>query len=704
MNGGIGHSISRIDGREKVTGRARYTADTPIDGVLHAVIVAASKPKARVVGFDFSKAEANPGVARIFTHLNSPPLSSVKDYVLVSQHLLPLQSDQVVHEGQPVALVVADTLERAIEAARLVHVYYEVEPFSADFAAGLANAEVAPAFFDIPPIKSIGDVEAAWSQAEFKVRGEYATSDRHHNPIELSCTIAIWNAGSLLVYDSTQGVVDTRNVLARALQIDPAYVRVVNEFVGGGFGCKQFGWPHQYLAAMAAREIGRPVKLTLTRSQAFTAHGYQPATRQTISFSARADGALTSLRHDTIVAASHANDYVEGAGWETPPVYASPSIMTTHRIVRLDRSAPWAMRAPIGGVGMVSVEIAMDELAYALGMDPLVLRLKNYATVVPGDGRAFSSKRLRECYESAAARFSWERRVQTPRSLRIGRDLVGYGMATAILPAYRWPARARVSIDRAGQVLVETSSQEIGTGMRTTLCQIAADALGVSIDRVKVALGDTDLPPAPINGASTGTMSAGSAVHAAASSLRAKLREEGAADPMDYVRALADLRTGERFSAEGEWAPDAAAKAIYSFGAIFVEVRIDEEIPIPRVTRIVATYSAGRIINPRTARSQMTGGLIWGIGQALLERSETDTRLGRFVSKNLSGYLVPVNADAPDIDVSFVEDVDTDASPIGARGIGELGAIGIAAAIANAVFHATGVRVREIPIRPEHLL
>lgn len=703
--GAIGKSISRVDGRDKVSGRARYTADTPVADVTYAVVVLSTRPKARIVEFDLSAAQAAPGVVHIFTHRNTPKLASVRDYLLVSQHLLPLQDDRVLHEGQPVALVIADTLERAIEAARLVHVSYRDEPFAADFDAGVEYAEIAPAFFDVPAIKSIGDADAAWSQAAVRIRQTYLTADRHHNSIEPSCTLAVWNDdGSLLVYDATQGVVDVRNLLARALQMDPARVRVKNDYVGGGFGGKQFGWPHQYLAAMAARELRRPVKLVLTRAQGFTSHGHQPTTRQTVSLSSLEDGTLTGLRHDIIAAASHAGDYVEGAGWETAPLYASPNIMTTHSLVRLDRSAPWAMRSPIGGVGLVSVEIAMDELAHELGLDPVALRLKNYAEVNPADGRPFSSKKLRECYEIGAERFGWSKRPLAPRSLRDGRDLIGYGMATAILPAYRWPANARVSMDRDGQVLIETSTQEIGTGVQTALSQIAADVLGLPVERMTVSLGDTSLPAAPVTGASSATMSTGSAVHAAASKLKAQLAEAGATAAADYARVLRKLGIDERLSVESEWSATTTPSAIYSFGAIFAAVRVDEDIPVPRVSRIVAVYSAGRIVNPKTARSQMTGGIIWGLGQALLERSETDPGLGRFLSKNLAGYLVPVNADVPEIEVAFVEEFDSEASAFGARGIGELGPIGVGAAIANAVFHATGRRVRELPIRPEHLI
>ena len=517
--------------------------------------------------------------------------------------------------------------------------------------------------------------------------------------MEPSATLAVWHDDRLTLYDSVQGVVAARALIAQALQLDPAKVRVVNEYVGGGFGCKGWVWPHQLLAAMAARALGRPVKLVESRAQAYTDHGYQPASRQTVALAARADGTITGIRHDSILAGSFAGQHVEPAGWGTHAIYASPAIATTHRLVRVDRGNPTPMRAPLEGVGLVAVETAMDELAYKVAVDPLALRLKNYAEVDPFDGRPFSSKKLRECYLEGAKRFGWSARKPMPRSMRDGHDLIGYGMATALMQTFRQPAKARITIDRSGRVTVASSTQEIGTGVRTIMPQIAAEVLGVAVDTVSLSLGDTDLPPAPMTAGSTSTLSVGSAVHDAATRLKRQL--DGAGNRHD--EALAKLGV-ETLSADGEYAPDEAKTAMYAFGAVFAEVRVDEEIPIPRVSRLVGVYSAGRIINPKTARSQITGGMIWGIGQALLEKSEMDHRLGRFLSKNLAGYLVPVNADVPDIDASFVEEHDPIASPIGARGIGELAATGIGPAIANAVFHATGVRVRELPIRPEMLM
>jgi len=698
----IGAPFPRLESAEKVTGRALYTADVPVKGVLHAVIVGSTRPHARIVKIDVGAAEAAPGVVQVFTHLNTPRFGEVSGLPL-GQDLLPLQGDLVLYEGQPIALVVARTLETAMEAARLVKVVYREQPFETDFSTRLDRGEARPIFF-WECDSHVGDVEAAWANAEVRIERTYRTADRHHCAMEPSATLAVWRGGRLTLFDSVQGVVDARAVIAKAMRLDPGQVRVKNDFVGGGFGCKGWVWPHQLLAAMAARELRRPVKLVLTRAQTFTGHGYQPATIQTLAISATKDGRLTGIRHDSFIAGSYAGNHIEGTGIGTRSLYACPSIGTTHRLVRVHRGDPTPMRAPLEGIGLVPVEIAMDELAYELRMDPLELRLRNYAEFDPADGKPFSSKKLRECYEQGAERFGWSRRSFEPRSMRDGRDLVGYGMATALFAAFRQASRARVSIDTQGIVLVETSTQEIGTGARTVLPQIAAEALGVPIERVRLAWGDTDLPPAPMTAGSVSTGSAGSAVHDGALKLRRKLEAAGATHPSDYAEVVRSLKV-EKLSADGVFDPPAeSSKALFSFGAVFAEVRVDERIPVPRVSRIVGVYSAGRIINPKTARSQMIGGLTWGIGQALLEHSAMDHRLGRFLSKNLAGYLVPVNADVGHIDVSFVEEVDPEVNPVGARGIGELGAIGIGAAIANAVFHATGVRVRELPIRPEMLM
>jgi xanthine dehydrogenase YagR molybdenum-binding subunit len=698
----------RVDGREKVAGTARYTADTRVDDVTYAVFAPATIARGRIVELDTAAAERAPGVVTVYTHLNLPQARAFGPPV--GQTQLPLHGDEIRYEGQPIAIVIAETLEQATHAARLVQATYAPEPFETDFRVMREQAERQEQWAE--PDSSVGDVDGALAESEVVVDATYRTVDRHHSPLETSATIVEWLDGDLIVHDSAQGVMAVRAVLAQALDLDPQRIRVENEFLGGGFGCKGFIWPHQILAALAARELGRPLKLVLTRAGAFTSHGYQPATEQHVTLGAAGDGTLRAIRHHSLNPCARGESHVEYAAIGTRSLYAAPAIETQHRVVPVDRSNPTPMRAPNEGPGLFGIECAMDELAYALDLDPLELRLRNYAEVDPTSGRPFSSKELRACYEQAAERFGWSQRDPRPRSTRDGHDLVGVGMATASMQTFRFPAKARVGIDHEGGVLVEASTQDVGGGVRTVLTQVAAEALGVPTELVRIAIGDTMLPESPMTGGSSATLSVGSAILAAAQNLRKRLASVDAALTEQGRYAEVVAKSGEpRLAAEGEWSPAVTNRvgedemyAMHGFGAVFVEVGIDEALRITCVRRAVAVYSAGRIINPKTSRSQMIGGITWGIGQALLEDSVIDHNLGRFLSKNLAGYLVPVSADVPEIDVGFVDEVDLHASALGARGIGELGATGIGPAIANAVFHATGVRVRELPIRPEHLL
>lgn len=702
----IGHPQNRIDGPAKVTGQARYTADVPVENLAHAVLVTSTVPKGMVTGIDISEAQAQPGVLRVFTYENTPRFLPVTSAPM-GERDLPLQGPTISYEGQVVTLVVADSLENASEAARRIRIDYRSDQFVTDYLSKPKAGE--PLNIWLGPVdQHIGDVPAALAAAESRVHHVYETADRHHNAMEPSATIASWEDGQLTVYDAAQGLSWVQAALSQAFGLDPAIIRIRTDYVGGGFGAKGYVWPRVFLAVMAARELRRPVKLVLTRAQSFTAHGYQAASRQTVALAARRDGMLTGIRHQVVNAGSTMGDNNEPAAVGTRLLYACPSIETSHRAVRVDRGNPTPMRAPLEGVGLAALEIAMDELAYELGIDPLELRLRNYAETDPSEGRSFSSKKLRECYLEGARRFGWSDRNLEPGSMRDGRDLIGWGTASALMQAFRRPARARITINDENTILVESATQELGGGTYTVLAQIAADALGLPIGRVRVSIGDTSLPEGPVSAGSSVTLSAGSAVQDAAVKLRQVLSAAGASSPADYQDALKRLGR-DMLSAEGAWSPPAAqdgerGPAMYTFGAVFAEVRLDEDIPIPRVSRVVGVYSAGRIINPKTARSQMTGGIIWGIGQALLEKSEMDHQLGRFLSKNFAGTLIPVNADIPDIDVAFIEEFDGIASPIGAKGIGELGGVGIGPAIANAVFHATGKRVRSYPVRPEMLL
>ena len=710
----VGKAIDRIDGPAKVTGQARYTADTPVDGLTYAVLAMSTIAHGRVRSIDAKAAESAPGVLKVLSHLNVPRLAAIPAEMPM-QALMPLQGDRIEYEGQPIALVVAETLEEAMYAARLVRVDYERQAAPVDFRENLGNGRPVQTWAE--PDTSVGNVAAGLAKAEVRIEQVYRTADRHHNPMEPSATIAQWHAGKLDLYDATQWVWGVRMTLAAAFAMRPEDIRVRNTFCGGGFGCKGFTWPHQILAAVAAREVGRPVKLVLTRAQTFTSHGYQPATEQTIALGATREGRLTAIRHDSVSPTAVFQDYMEYAGSGTRTLYACPAIATTHRAVRVHRGVPTPMRAPHEGPGMVALEIALDELAVELGMDPVELRLRNYAAKKdPTSGKPFSSKKLAECYREGVERFGWARRDMRPRSMRAGKELVGYGMATAIMSTFRFPASARVTIDRNEHVLVEAGCQEIGTGAHTIMPQIAADALGLPIDRVRLSLGDTTLPETGGTFGSSTALGVGSAVHDAAMNLKrkiaalAKKKGDGRKREASYAKLLEHAGL-DKVSAEGSWTPGEGASplgetdwSMASYGAVFAEVRVDEALPIPRVSRLVGVYSAGRIINPKLAKSQMIGGMAWGIGQALLEASEMDRGLGRYLSKNLAGYLLPVNADVGAIDVSFVDELDPHASTIGARGIGELGAVGVGPAIVNAVWHATGVRVRDVPIRPEMLL
>jgi xanthine dehydrogenase YagR molybdenum-binding subunit len=709
MSPAIGTPLSRVEGPLKVTGRAVYAADTPVPGVLYAVLVPATIANGRIRRIDPPTLAAAPGVVALLTHLNMPRLGQAPSPPL-AQTLLPMQGDGVHYEGQPVAVVVAGTLEQAEQAARLVSVTYEA---AKPVVSGHGEVRKAGGWFAPPDLRK-GDVEAELASAEVKVEQTYTMPTRHHNPMEPSATVASWDGGQLTLHDATQWASAEQATMAALFGIPKEQVRVICPFTGGGFGSKGYVWPHQFLAAAAARHVGRPVKLVLRRADMYTAHGFQAGNRQTITIGAKRDGRICAIRHHSVAITSMFGTYLDLITGASRSVYATPAFDTSTRLEPINVGEPTAMRPPQEGPGMVALESAMDELAYALDIDPLVLRLRNYAEVDPESGRPFSSKELRQCYVEGAKRFGWDARPKTVGSMRDGRLLIGWGMATALMTTFRFPAAARIRMRRDGQVIVETSAHEIGTGNYTVLTQVAADALGVDPGIVTVRLGDTAMPEACPTTGSASTMCVGSAVMDAATKLRARLAELAANQPVagdDYTGAIRSAGVQE-VVADGSWSPGApfdvagqiSGRTMHGYGAVFVEVAVDPDLGLVRLRRCVAGYSAGRIINPRTARSQMTGGIIWGYGQALLEESAMDPAFGRYLSKNLAGVMVPVNLDIPDLDVFFVEENDPAASLIGARGIGELGAVGVAPAIMNAVYHATGTRVRDLPIRIERVL
>jgi xanthine dehydrogenase YagR molybdenum-binding subunit len=523
-----------------------------------------------------------------------------------------------------------------------------------------------------------------------------------------------------------------QQTVAKVLGIPPENVQVVCPFVGGGFGCKGSTWSHVVLAAMAARAVRRPVKLVLARPQMFGPVGGRPMTEQRIVLGARRDGRLTALRHDVISHTSFMEDYAEASTQPTRALYACDSGATTQRLVRLNLGVPTFQRAPGEATGSFAIESAMDELAVQLGMDPLALRLANHADTEPSSGKPWTSKQLRECYRLAAGRFGWSQRNPKPGSMRDGDWLIGWGIATATYPAHRMPATAGAKILRNGLVIVQSGTQELGTGTYTIMTQIAADTLGIPVDRVRFELGDTTFPTAPISGGSMTAGSVGPAVQSACKALREKILAFAAQDPLSSLRGqkAADLtieegriqlksdpargedlatilgRRDQLLEAKGEAAPGEEEDkfASRSFGAVFTEIRIHQNLRIVRVPRIVATYSVGRLMNAKTARSQLQGGIVWGLGQALFERSDLDQRYGRFANGNLAEYHVPSNADVGEIDVSFVDENDTIFNPVGGRGIGEIGITGVPAAVANALYHATGKRIRALPVTIDKLL
>jgi xanthine dehydrogenase YagR molybdenum-binding subunit len=682
-----GTPVDRVDGRLKVTGQAQYTADTPVEHLAHAVLVTSTIARGKIVGIDTTKAMQITGVLRIFTHENAPrfsqPAVDFMQGLVPQQNLMPLQDARIVHYGQQVAVVVAETFEAARAAAARVHVTYERETPVVSFNDPNAQHTQPDQFFGRPLQSERGDVDRDIAAAAIRVDSVYTTPTEFHNAMEPHATLARWEDGKLIVHEPSQWVVGLRNFLANVFELRAEDVRVVSPFVGGGFGAKGFSLPHTALAAMAARELGRPVKLVLTRPQLFAEAGNRSRTEQRLRIGATADGKLLAIDHASTVADSYAGWFIEPPGLTTTLLYACPSVRISHDAVKLNIPAAAAMRAPGETPGMFALESAIDELAAQLGIDPIELRIKNDTQQDQNANMPFSGRHLTECFRAGAERFGWGRRAPSPRAMREGNELIGFGVATATYPGMRSPASARVRVE-GEKYIVEVATHDIGTGMYTIMTQVAADALGVPIEQVECRIGDSAFPPAPVAGGSMSTASVMPAVQAAC----IKLRETGGT-------------VAEASTAPGD---EENRYSFHSFGAQFVEVHVDEALGRVRVSRALGVFDCGRILNPKTARSQFLGGIIFGIGMALLEDGVFDHRTGRVVSDNLADYRIPVNADVGELDALFIEEPDYVFNPLGARGIGEIGITGVAAAIANAVYHATGKRVRDLPISPEKLI
>ncbi|MEU6283243.1 xanthine dehydrogenase family protein molybdopterin-binding subunit [Streptomyces sp. NPDC047028] len=687
----LGAPVERREGRQKVTGTARYAAEYALPGRAHAWPVPAAVARGRVTAVDTTEALALPGVLAVLTHADVPRLAEPEDATLAV-----LQKPDVPHRGWCVALAVADTLEAARAAAHAVRVTYEAEPADLRLTPEHPDAyepEIVNGGY--PCRVEHGDPEGAYTASDVRVDVAYHVTPLHNHPMEPHTTTAHWDGDRLTLYTSTQDGTGVRAVLAGLFELPRDHVLVVGEHVGGGFGSKGTPRPDTVLAALAARHTGRPVTLAWPRRLMPTTVGHRAPTLHRLRLGARPDGTLTALLHEVTTQTSRVKEFVEQAAVPSRVMYAAPHLLSTHRVVALDVPSPSWMRAPGETPGMYVLESAVDELADALGMDPVELRVRNEPEHEPVSGKPFSSRHLVACLREGARRFGWADRDPRPRSRTEGPLLVGTGVAAATYPVYAWPSSASAHALPDGTFTVRVDAADIGTGARTVLAQIAADALGVPVDRVRTEIGRSDLPPAPVAGGSAGTASWGWAVHRACAELSSRLAvhtgplPDGGLDAHDNTRGLADADS---------------PYARHAFGAHFAEVTVDTVTGETRVRRLLGIFTAGHILNARTARSQFTGGMTMGLGMALTEGSTLDPAFGDFTEADLAAYHVPAHADVPDIEADWIDEDDPHLNPMGSKGIGEIGIVGTAAAIGNAVHHATGVRLRELPLTPDRVL
>ena len=736
-----GTPVARVDGRDKVTGAAPYAAEMFADDMLYGVVVNSTITRGRIVSFDTSAALAQHGVVEVITFRNRPKMRSFdlfyKDMTAPGgAPFRPLYDEQIVSNAQPVALVLAATFEAARHAAALVRVEYEEQPHETGLLPYLTRAHQPKglkAGYSPPPDEK-GHAEQAWQGADCKIDAEYYSGVEHHNPMELFASTVIRSPdGSLTIYDKTQSAQNSRWYVSRVFGLPKAKVTVRNPWVGGAFGS---GLRPQYqlpLAVMAALKLRRSVRVVMTRQQMFT-FGHRPETWQRVKLAASRDGSLQAIWHEAVAETSRFEDYVEVVVNWSGQLYACEHIRLGYRLVDLDQFSPMDMRAPGAAHGVHALEVAMDELSYEVGMDPLALRLKNYAEANPVDGLPYSSKELRACYAQGAERFGWDQRPLAPRSRQEGTEWIGWGMATGIWDAMQMFARASAVLHADGRLVVSSAATDIGTGTYTVMATIAAEALGLPLEQVAFQLGDSTLPVAPVEGGSSHVATVGSAVLGACEKLKKQLfKLAGQLPEPPFPKArFADVEFAEgrmRLRRAHETGIGLAAllqaaevslleekylllpnllkqrnyvRAVHS--AVFCEVRVDEELGTVKVTRVVSAVAAGRIINTKTAASQISGAVVWGISQALHEETYMDHRLGRFMNHNLSEYHVAVNADIHAIDVIFVQEDDRIVSRLGAKGVGEIGIVGVAAAISNAIYHATGRRLRSTPMTPDKVM
>ncbi len=746
-----GDPAPRIDGRLKVTGQAVYAADLRLDRLAYGVLVTSDIARGRLKALHLEAARNVPGVLDIVSYGEIDGVKKPDFGTSSASSLGPLHQKQIFHDGQIMALVVAESFEAAAEAADRVTADYAEEKARATLCADDAEAVPAagkgPLYAEDP---EAGDFAGALASAPVKLEAEFHTACETHNPIELFSTTCAWSDGALTVYEPTQNVYGFKAEIAKQLKLDLAKLRVVSSYVGGGFGSKGPMTARTAIVALAARRLNRPVRCVVSRMQGFTTTTYRAETRQRIRMGAEHNGSIAAFSHHGWELTSTTDDYVVGGVDTTTRMYGYGAVEGKVYMVKADRQTPGYMRSPPETPYVYALECALDEMAEKLGLDPVEFRRINDTMTDPVSGKHYSSRSLMQCYDAAARSFGWSQRDPRPGAMREGDWLIGYGCASAIYPTHIAAATARVRLSSDGKVRVESASHEIGTGIRTVAAQMAAERLGVDLADVTVEMGDTDLPPAPVAGGSNSTASVCSTVLKACNAIREKLfravvtSNEGALAGRDLAEL--DLSRGRVVAKDGsseelaaalaatgsdaieeyaefipEGAPSDAVKKLYqgtttftggpngkklmyAFGAEFVEVRVNARTREIRVPRMVGAFAGGRIMNTRTARSQLMGGMIWGMSAALLEETQVDPRNARYVNRDLQDYLVPVNADCNDVEVILVPEYDPDVNPAGVKGVGELGNVGTPAAIANAVYHATGKRIRHIPIRIEDLL
>jgi xanthine dehydrogenase YagR molybdenum-binding subunit len=736
-------SLDRVDGAAKVTGTATYSAEYAVPGLVHAVLVTSTIAKGSITVIESHEAESVPGVLAVISHLNAiavpgwPERKQPAERAAVGTAFRVFYDPLVYFDGQPVAMVVAGTHEQAVHAASLLRVTYKQETHQTHFDKNIHKAGV-PLNVQRSKNSPFQDYErgqaTTLSNAEVRIEAEYAIPTQHHQPLEPHAIIAVWEADDkLIVYDKNQGVKSAQGQLAQAFKLPRENVQVLSKYIGGAFGSGIRVWPHTMAAVMAARQLKRPVKLVLGREQMFTSVGYRPCTVQKISMGATKDGRLTGIVHEGTGQTSMYEEHLERAVLASRALYACPHVATRYRLLPLDVNTPTWMRGPGDATGMFALESAMDELAFALKMDPLEFRLKNYAESDPEKNLPWSAKSLRECYELGAEKFRWKNRMREPRSVTQNGWLMGYGMASSLYGFHRHASKARAVMKADGSVVVQSATMDIGPGTGTAMTRIAAKVLGISAKKVRFDLGDSALPDAPGQNGSATIPSVGSAVHMACEALKNKLiglaaeMQKGikseskgssgvvrdgmllASSEDDSGVSYADILKYHHLNElevteESKSGAERDQYSMYSFGCHFVEVQVSPVTGEVRVTRVVTCADVGAIINYKTARSQSIGGVVGGIGMALMEHSAMDHRFGRYVTTDFASYHIPVHADVPPIEVYYIDKPDMHVNPIGSKGLGEIAIVGVAGAIANAVFNATGKRVRELPITPDKLV